>query len=82
MCRGLPFSTFTKLYNSTVLSKINYGASIWGCRRFACIKAVQNRALIFFLGVGRYTPNAAVNGDTGWGISKTMAMCNEPMVHN
>ena len=63
---GLPFSTFTKLYNSTVLSIINYGASIWGCRRFTCIKAVQNRALRFFLGVGRYTPNAAVNGDTGW----------------
>ena len=57
------FSTFTKLYNSTVLSIIIYGASIWGCRRFACIKAVQNRALRFFLGVGRYTPNAAVNGD-------------------
>ena len=27
---------------------------------------MQNRALRFFLGVGRYTPNAAVNGDTGW----------------
>ena len=63
---GLPFSTFTKLYNSTVLSVINYGASIWGCRRFSCVKAVQNRALRFFLVVGRYAPNAAVNGDSGW----------------
>ena len=41
-------------------------ASIWGCRRFAYIKAVHNRALRFLLGVGRYMPNAAVNGDTGW----------------
>ena len=66
MAGGFPFSTFTKLYNSTVLSVINYGASIWGSRRFTCVKAVQNRALRFFLGVGRYAPNAAVNGDSGW----------------
>ena len=63
---GLPFSTYKKLYDSTVLSIINYGASIWGCKRFSSISAVQNRALRFFLGVGRYTPNAAVNGDMGW----------------
>ena len=49
---GLPFSTFTKLYNSTVFSMINYSASIWGCRMFTCIKAVQNRALRSFIGVG------------------------------
>lgn len=63
---GLPFSTFTKLYNNTVLSRISYGAAVWGCRNFSSIPAVQNRTLRFFLGVGRYTPNAAVNGDTGW----------------
>ena len=82
---GLPFAKYTKLYNSTVLSTsiINYGASIWGLRGFTCIKAVQNRALRFFLGVGRYTPYAAVNGDTGWdSISKAMAMRNEPVVPN
>ena len=54
---GLLFSTFTKLYNSTVMSIISYGASIWGCKQFSCVNAVQNRALRFFLGVGRYTPN-------------------------
>ena len=44
---------------------------------------MQNRALRFFLGVGRYTPNAAVNGDTGWdSISKAMAMRYEPVVPN
>lgn len=63
---GLPFSTFSKLYDSTVASIISYGASIWGCKKHRCIEAVQNRALRFYLGVGRYTPNAAVNGDTGW----------------
>ena len=79
---GLPFSTFTKLYNSTVLSVINYGASIWGCRRFSCVKAVQNRTLRLFLGVERYAPNAAVNGDSGYdSIYLTqLAMRNESMV--
>ena len=42
---------------------MKYGASILGCKRFSSISAVQNRALRFFLGVGRYTANAAINGD-------------------
>ena len=33
---------------------------------FACIDAAQNRAMRFYLGVGRYTPTAAVAGDMGW----------------
>ena len=60
----LPFST--KLFNSIVWSTISYGAAIWGDRGFNCINAVQNRGERFFMGVGRYTPNAAVNGDIGW----------------
>ena len=64
--RSLPFSTFTKLFDSTVWRIIDYGASVWGCRTFSCISAVQNQALRLYLGVGRYTPNSAVSGDTGW----------------
>ena len=30
------------------------------------INAVQNRACRFYLGLGKYAPNAAVNRDTGW----------------
>ena len=63
---GLPFGTFTKLYDSIVMGTISYGAAIWGDRTFACISAVQHRAARFFMGVGRYTPNAAVMGDMGW----------------
>ena len=57
---GLPFSTYTKLFDSVVWSTISYGGAVWGDRQFSCITAVQN------LDVGRYTPNAAVNGDIGW----------------
>ena len=38
---GFPFSTFTKLYDSTVASIINYGVSIWGCKKYRCIAAVR-----------------------------------------
>ena len=50
---GLQFATFTKLYDSTVGSIIAYGAAVWGCKKYQCITAVQNRALRFYLGVGR-----------------------------
>ncbi|MEW8547636.1 MAG: reverse transcriptase family protein, partial [Candidatus Thiodiazotropha sp.] len=63
---GIPFRTYSKLYESMVDSTINYGAAIWGDKRYSCIEAVKHRALRFFMGVGRYTPNAAVTGDSGW----------------
>ena len=63
---GLPFGTFTKLYDSIVMGTISYGAVIWGDRASLCISAVQHRATRFFIGVGRYTPNAAVMVDVGW----------------
>ncbi|KAH3859830.1 hypothetical protein DPMN_102651 [Dreissena polymorpha] len=63
---GMPYEVFSKLYEACVWPTISYGAAIWGTREFSCINAVQHRAARFFLGVGKYTPNAAVNGDIGW----------------
>ena len=63
---GMPMYVYSKLYDTMVWSVIDYGAAIWRTREYACINAVQNRAERFFLGVGKYTPNAAVNGDVGW----------------
>ena len=45
---------------------IMYGAPIWGTECFSCIQAVHNRSARYFLNVGKYTPVAAVNGDTAW----------------
>ena len=45
---------------------ISYGAAIWGTKEYSAINAVQHRACRFFLGLGKYAPNAAVNGDMGW----------------
>ena len=63
---GLPFNVFSKLYDSVVYPVISYGGSIWGNKSYSCINAVQNKAMRFFLGVGKYTPVAAVEGDMGW----------------
>ncbi|MEW8546453.1 MAG: reverse transcriptase family protein, partial [Candidatus Thiodiazotropha sp.] len=65
-CGGFAFGTYTKLYETMVWSIISYGASIWGSREYNCINSVQLKAARFFLGVGRYTPNAGVLGDIGW----------------
>ncbi len=63
---GLPHDVFKKLFDSMVWPVIAYGAAIWGTRSYACINAIQNRAMRYFLGVGRYAPTAAVSGDMGW----------------
>ena len=44
----------------TVQAVIDYSSAIWGT------KSMQNRACCYFLDLGRYAPNAAINGDIGW----------------
>ena len=62
----MPFDVFKKLFDTTVWSVVSYGAAIWGIKEYAGISTVQNKACPFFPGVGKYIPNAAVNGDMGW----------------
>ena len=63
---GFPFECFTKLYDALVWPVVEYGSSIWGTRKRSCIEAVQNRDCRYFMAVGKYTPNIAVQGDMGW----------------
>ena len=65
-CGGMPYDCFTKCYNATVQATIDYSAAVWGTKSVSCVNAIQNRACRYFLGLGRYAPNAAVNGDMGW----------------
>jgi hypothetical protein len=62
---GVPHSIFTKLYVSAVWPVIAFGASLRGHKSYPCINAVHNRAMRFFLGVGKYAPNVTVSGDMG-----------------
>ena len=63
---GMPFDVFTKLYDTMAWPIISCGAALRGTRDFSSINAVQNRACRFYLGLGKYAPNIAVNGDMGW----------------
>jgi hypothetical protein len=45
---------------------MEYGTELWGHRDYPCIRAVQNRAMRYYLKVGKYTPTRAVEGDMGW----------------
>ena len=63
----MPYICFTKCYNATVHATIDYySAAVWGTKSLTCVNAIQNRACRYFLGLGRYAPNAAVYGDMGW----------------
>lgn len=63
---GLPLGVYNKLYNSIVWPVVAYGAAIWGNKRFSCINAIENRAMRFYLGVGKYTPFTVVVGYMEW----------------
>ena len=63
---GMPFQCFQKCYESLVQSVLNYSSELWGTRSYSWVNAVQNRACRYYLGLGRYAPNQAINGDMGW----------------
>ena len=63
---GLPFRSYTKLFDAMVWSVINYGSGIWGTKQYSCINAIQTIAERYYLDVGKFTPNVAVHGETAW----------------
>ena len=63
---GMPLQCFHKCYESLVQSVIDYSSAVWGTRSYSWIDAVQNRACRYFLGLCKYAPNQAINGDMGW----------------
>ena len=63
---GVSYDVYKKLFDSPVSPIIEYGAAIWSYTNYSCINAIQLWACRFFLGVGRYTSNAAVMGDMSW----------------
>ena len=49
----MPFDVYNKFYDALVWPVIAYGAAVWGDRSYSCIEAIENRAMRFYLGVGR-----------------------------
>ena len=72
------YQTFTKLYHTCVAPILDYGSGVWGYNRFSKTETIQNRALRYFLGVHRFAPNHAIQGDMGWPLCATrrkLEMC-------
>ena len=63
---GLPYNVYSRLYDALVRPVLEYGAGIFGLHDYHSINNVHNRACRYFMGVGRYTPTAAVRGEMGW----------------
>lgn len=42
---GFEYSTFTKLFDTVVMSVSEYGTAIWGSKEYSCINADKNRVL-------------------------------------
>ena len=61
---GLPMKVFSHLFDTLVLSRIEYTAAI--CRSFPLLNQIQHNALRFFFGLGKTAPIAALIGDSGW----------------
>ena len=63
--KGLGYNTYITLYNSGVTPILDYCSGVWGYAGFDKINTIQNRALRYYLGVHRFAPNLAINGDMG-----------------
>jgi len=60
------YNTFTKLFESCVCPVMDYASGVWGYEEFAKPSSVQHRAARVFLGVHRFVPIPALEGDIGW----------------
>ncbi len=63
---GLGYYTYTRLFQSGVCPILDYRSKIWGFRYFYKVDSIQNKAIRIYVGVHRFTPIAAINGDMGW----------------
>ena len=64
--KGFGYTTYTKMFDSCVSPILDYCSGVWGYNKLEKLDTVQNRAIRLFLGVHRFTPNKAINGDMGW----------------
>lgn len=64
--KGLSCKTYTKMFETGVVPILDYCSGVWGNGQLSKIDTIQNRAIHYFLGTHKFTPNLAINGDMGW----------------
>ncbi len=60
---GFGYYTYTKSFHNVVGTIPDYASEVRGYKKFTKIDAVQNKAIIFILGVHKFVPIVAINGD-------------------
>ena len=67
----MSFNVYDKIYTACVTQILDYGANVSGMHPWNEIESVQMKAYRVFLGVHKFAPHAAMEGDTGWTPCKT-----------
>jgi hypothetical protein len=60
------YKTYSQLYNSCVCPVMDYSSGVWGYNHFEKAESVQHKAMRIFLGVHRFAPILALEGDFAW----------------
>jgi hypothetical protein len=63
--KSIGFKTFEKMYLSGAAPILDYCSGVWVCDKYHNIESVQHRAMMYFLGVHRFTPILAIQGECG-----------------
>ena len=66
---GLPFLQY--LYCTSY--------NIWGSHYFSCRNSIHHRAMMFFLGTGKYTPDTSIYGEmsrNSFSVEQKKSVCN------
>ncbi len=66
ICKTLGYSTFSLLYDACVSPILNYASGVWGYKESKTADSIENTAAHCFLGVHKFAPTLAVQGDMGW----------------
>ena len=64
--KNMGVNTYSKLFESCVMPVLHYCAGVWGLQSHQTLQNIQNRAMRFFLGTHKLTPNLGMVGDLGW----------------
>lgn len=57
------YVTFSKLFEACVCPVMEYASGVWGYRSYTKLETIQNRAARIFLGVHKFAPLLALEGD-------------------
>jgi hypothetical protein len=61
----MTFKVYERLYNACVTPILDYGANVSGMHQWNELESVQMKACRVFIGVHKFAPHAAIEGDTG-----------------